>query len=98
VQAGSYGFDGKPQNFFLAGSSTYGVITWTEDSINHVEQYQDNTKRHMSISMKKNNYRMIFAVNDLRINTPSHYHDGDLIIQDSAPCYSYEDPVVLFQF
>ena len=93
-----FGFDGIVQKFFLAGCSTFGVITWTEESLEHVQQYEANTRKHYSISMELGNYRMIFAMNNVRINTPSHYHDGELIIQDSAPWYEYEDPVIMFQY
>jgi hypothetical protein len=93
-----HGYDGKPQKHFLTRAATFGTLTWTEESINHVLQYEANTKRHYNISLSEGNYRMIFPFNDVRINTNSYYMDGELLIQDSAPWYSFEDAIIMYQF
>lgn len=93
-----YGFNGTCQGYYIGKSSTYGVITWIEDLQEHVDMYEQNTKKHYSISCARDNYRMIFAMNNLRINTPSHYYDNTLLIQDSSPWYILTNPVILFQF
>lgn len=94
----SHGFASKAQNILLNDVAAFGVITWADDSLSHVLQYEQNTKRHFSLSVSRSNYRMIVALNNVRINTPSHYMDNSLIIQDSAPWYMYTDPIFLFQF
>ena len=94
----SFGFNSTPQGFLTNQSSTYGVITWMTDSLDNMLEYENNTKRHFSISVGEDNYRMIFAMNDVRVNTVSHYLDSELIIQDSAPWYQYASPVIMYQF
>lgn len=97
VKVGSHGFSSTPQGFLVSRGFGYGVITWRDDSLQNLQEYEDNTKRHFSISTSKNNYRMIFALNDVRVNTLSHYFDDELIIQDSAPFYCFCAPVILYQ-
>lgn len=97
LQAG-YGYNGKAQKHFLRRASTFGTVIWMDDSLDHVLQYEANTKRHYSLSMSEDNYRMIFPLNNVRINTNSYYMDGELLIEDSAPWYSFEDAVVMYQF
>ena len=92
------GYNGKPQKYFLRRASTWGTLTWAEEMYDHIIQYESNTKRHYSVSINEGNYRMIFPFNDVRINTNSYYMDGELLIQDSAPFYSFEDAVVMYQF
>ena len=94
----SFGFNSTPQGFFTSQSSTYGVITWMTDSLDNLLEYENNTKRHFSISFSEDDYRVIFAMNDVRVNTVSHYLDSELIIQDSAPWYQYSSPVIMYQF
>ena len=94
----SFGFGSTPQGFFTTQASTYGVITWMDDSLENLLQYEDDTKRHFSISFGEDNYRVIFAMNNVRVNTVSHYLDSELIIQDSAPWYQYASPVIMYQF
>lgn len=98
ISVPSFGFGSVPQGFFNNQTSTYGVITWMDDSLENMLEYENNTKRHFSISVGENNYRMIFAMNDVRVNTVSHYLDSELIIQDSAPWYQYSSPVIMYQF
>jgi hypothetical protein len=98
MEPGSFGFNGKPQNLFLTKASSYGTLTWREESDDIVRQYEEDEKRDFSVSISRGDYRMIIALNNVRINTPSHYLDGELIIQDSSPYYMYEDPVILFQY
>jgi hypothetical protein len=98
LTVGSSGFGSVPQALLNQQTSTYGVLTWTFDSLQTVLEYEQNTKRNYSVSLGKGNYRMIFALNNVRVNTVSHYRDGELIIQDSAPWYSYENPVIMYQF
>jgi hypothetical protein len=93
-----YGYNGKAQKHFLRRASTFGTLTWTEESYDHVLQYEANTKKNFNVSMSEGNYRMIFPFNDVRINTNSYYMDGELLIQDSAPFYSFEDAVIMYQF
>jgi hypothetical protein len=98
IEPASHGFGSVPQGFFTSKASTFGVMTWMEESLDNLLEYENNTKRHFSISVGEGNYRMIFALNDVRVNTVSHYLDSELIIQDSAPWYSYAAPVVMYQF
>jgi hypothetical protein len=97
VQIGSHGFSSAPQGFLVSRGFGYGVITWRDDSLENLEDYEDNAKRHFSLSMSRSNYRMVFALNDVRVNTVSHYLDDELIIQDSAPWYMYTAPVIMYQ-
>lgn len=98
MEPGSFGFSSAPQAFVTKQTSTYGVITWMLDSLDNLLEYEQNTKRHFSISFGSGNYRMIFAMNNVRVNTVSHYFDSELVIQDSAPWYQYAAPVIMYQF
>lgn len=94
----SYGYDGISQGYMPIGASTYGVITWTDSSLEHLITFQDNTKKHFSLSMASGTHRMVFAMNDVRVNTVSQYHEDNFLIQDSAPWYMYAAPVIMYQF
>jgi len=98
LEAPSFMFSGRAQNYFLKSTSTYGTLAWLDDDPDHVRQYEEDDRRHFGIVIPRGNYKMIFNFNNVRINTPSHFLDDDLIIDDISPWYSYEHPVIMFQF
>jgi len=97
LKPAGFGFTSTVQDFITEKTSTFGVITWRDDSLDNVLNYEQNAKRHFSVSLGEGNYRMVLAMNNVRVNTVAHFLDDDLLIQDSAPWYMYANPVIMYQ-
>lgn len=83
--------------------NVYGQLTWVETDILHYEDYINNERHNLSIQLIGHDERplekaIIFNSNDMRINTLAPQMTGGLVIQDSAPFYTYGQSEIYLQY
>lgn len=98
-----HGYNGQRQDMPLQFQNVYGQLTWVFSELEHYLDYVNNNKHTLSVQMidwtsKPFNNAIIFNSNDLRINTFSPQYTGGLVIQDSAPYYTYGPSQVYIQY
>jgi hypothetical protein len=99
----TWGYDGIYRDLPMRFQNVYGQVTWLFNNIEHYESYIDNTQHNLSVQMMDWANRppqagIIINCNDLRVNTFAPQLTSSLVIQDSAPFYTYGESQVYLQF
>jgi len=86
----------------LGRFSTYGQFTAVKETIQFYEDYKNNTKKNLSMTLcnkKDFDKAIVFAFNDIKFGTMMHVLRTSRDIEDSVPfyCYGEDDFTILIQ-
>lgn len=97
-----YGWSGQRADLPVQSQNVYGQMTWLQSDIDNYLNYINNVKNNLSLQMsdwtEPLTNLVIFNCNDLRVNVFSPQLVSGLVIQDSAPFYTYGQSQVYLQY
>jgi len=100
---GTHGLDGIYGDLPLQFQNAYGQITWLWSTMDNYLAYVNNQKHNLTLhfidwSKSQPDNIIIFNCNDMRVNTFSPQYTGGLVIQDTAPIYTYGENQIYLQY